>query len=133
MSASTRTVQQPLGLRQMGAVLIAIAIALVLATAVAIGQLATTKVQTAPAPGAVPVFIDHGSRGELGAGNTAPFIDHGSRGELNAAAAAAASHGYMSAAAAAASNIGITSRDEMRTDRAGSASTSAGGPRLKTR
>jgi hypothetical protein len=114
----------------MGAVLIAITIALVLATAVAIGQLATTKVQTAPAPGAAPVFIDHGSRGELNAGNTAPFIDHGSRGELNSAAA---SHGYMSAAAAAASNIGITSRDEMRTDRAGSASTSAGGPRLKTR
>jgi hypothetical protein len=133
MSASTRTVQQPLGLRQMGAVLIAIAITLVLATAVAIGQLATTKVQTAPAPGAAPVFIDHGSRGELNAGNTAPFIDHGSRSELNAAAAAAASHGYMSAAAAAASNIGITSRDEMRTDRARSASTSAGGPRLKTR
>jgi hypothetical protein len=133
MSASTRTVQQPLGLSQMGAVLVAIALALVLAAAVAIGQLATTKVQTAPAPGAAPVFIDHGSRTEMGAGNTTPFIDHGSRGELDAAAAAAASRGYMSAAAAAASNTAITSRDEMRTDRAGSGSSSAGGPRLKTR
>jgi hypothetical protein len=115
MSASTRTVQQPLGTRQMGAVLVAIALALVLAAAVAIGQLATTKAQTAPAPGAAPVFIDHGSRGEMGA------------------PAAAANHGYMSAAAAAAANKGITSRDEMRTDRAGSSGPSSGGPRLRPR
>jgi len=116
MSASTRTVQQPLGTRQMGAVLVAIALALVLAAAVAIGQLATTKVQTAPAPGAAPVFIDHGSRGEM-----------------SAPAAAANSHGYMSAAAAAAANKGITSRDEMRTERATSGNTSSGGPRLRPR
>ena len=116
MSASTRTVQQPLGISQMGAVLIAIALALVLAAAVAIGQLAATKTQTAPAPGAPPVFIDHGSRGEMGS-----------------AAAAATSHGYISAAAAAAANSAITASDEMRTDRAGSGSSNAGGPRLRPR
>ena len=115
MSASTRTVQQPLGTRQMGAVLVAIALALVLAAAVAIGQLATTKSQTAPAPGAAPVFIDHGSRGEM-----------------NSAAAAAASHGYMSAAAAAAAPV-FTKNDEMRTDRTGSSGSSSGGPRLRPR
>jgi hypothetical protein len=115
MSVSTRTVQQPLGTRQMGAVLVAIALALVLAAAVAIGQLATTKVQTAPAPGAAPVFIDHGSRGEMGA-----------------PAAAAASHGYMSAAAAAAVPV-FTKNDEMRNDRAGSSGSSSGGPRLRPR
>src|SRR6266446_2731852 len=109
MSASTRSVQQPLGTRQMGAVLVAIALALVLAAAVAIGQLATTKSQTAPAPGAAPVFIDHGSRAEMGTpANTSPvFIDHGSRGELGAAA----SHGYISASAAAAANSALTSSD----------------------
>ena len=135
MSASTRTVQQPLGISQMGAILVAIALALVLAAAVAIGQLATTKAQTAPAPGAAPVFIDHGSRTELGAAaNTSPvFIDHGSRTEMGAASTATTSHGYMSAAAAAAANTAITSRDEMRTDRAGSGSSSAGGPRLRLR
>jgi hypothetical protein len=113
MSVSTRTVQQPLGTRQMGAVLVAIALALVLAAAVAIGQLATTKVQTAPAPGAAPAFIDHGSRGEM-------------------AAPAAASHGYMSAAAAAAAPV-ITKNDEMRTDRVGSSGSNSGGPRLRPR
>ncbi len=135
MSASTRTVQQPLGTRQMGAVLVAIALALVLAAAVAIGQLATTKSQTAPAPGAAPVFIDHGSRAEMGTATSPVFIDHGSRGEMGAAAPAAASHGYISASAAAAANTApsITSSDEMRTERAASGSTSSGGPRLRPR
>jgi hypothetical protein len=132
MSASTRTVQQPLGTRQLGAVLVAIALALVLAAAVAIGQLATTKVQTAPAPGAAPVFIDHGSRTEMGTATSPVFIDHGSRGEMNSAAAAAASHGYMSAAAAAAAPV-FTKNDEMRTDRTGSSGSSSGGPRLRPR
>jgi hypothetical protein len=134
MSASTRTVQQPLGLRQLGAVLVAVALALVLAAAVAIGQLATSKVQTAPAPGAAPVFIDHGSRAELDAAKAAPvFIDHGSRSEMGATSTATGSPGYMSAAAAAAANTAITSRDEMRTARDGSVTSSAGGPRLRPR
>jgi hypothetical protein len=132
MSASTRTVQQPLGTRQMGVALLAIAVALVVAAAVAIGQLATTKSQTAPAPGAAPVFIDHGSRAEMGTATAPVFIDHGSRGEMNSAAAAAASHGYMSAAAAAAAPV-FTKNDEMRTERATSGSSGSGGPRLRPR
>jgi hypothetical protein len=84
MSASTRTIQQPLGTRQMGAALAAVLLAVVLAAAVAVGQLGATKPQTAPAAGSAPVFIDHGSRDEIGAGaGAAPvFIDHGSRDEM---------------------------------------------------
>ena len=82
MSASTRTIQQPLGIRQMGALLMAVALALVVAAAVAFGQLAVSKTQTAPAAGAPPAFIDHGSRSEIGtwaAPAMGPFVDKESR------------------------------------------------------
>jgi hypothetical protein len=70
MSASTRTIQQPLGIRQMAVLLMAVALALVVAAAVAFGQLTVSKVQTAPAVGAPPAFIDHGSRSEIGTSGT---------------------------------------------------------------
>jgi hypothetical protein len=70
MSASTRTIQQPLGIRQMAVVLMGVALALALAAAVAFGQLAASKAQTAPAAGAPPAFIDHGSRSEIGTSGT---------------------------------------------------------------
>ena len=82
MSASTRTIQQPLGIRQMGALLMAVALALVVAAAVAFGQLAVSKAPTAPAAGAPPAFIDHGSRSEIGTSAAPAFIDHGSRSEI---------------------------------------------------
>jgi hypothetical protein len=66
MSASTRTVQQTLGIRQMAVALVVVALALALAATVAFGQLAASKPQTAPAAGSAPVFIDHGSRSEIG-------------------------------------------------------------------
>jgi len=59
MSASTRTVQQPLGTRTMGPVLVAVTLVIVLAAAAAFGQLAATKSQTAPAAGAAPVYNDY--------------------------------------------------------------------------
>jgi hypothetical protein len=68
MSASTRTVQQTLGTNRLGAALVALALIILIAVAVAISQLATTKVQTVPAAGTAPVFVDHGSRDEIGPG-----------------------------------------------------------------
>jgi hypothetical protein len=118
MSASTRTVQGTLGTRQLGAVLVAIALVLVFAVALAISQMAT-KAQTAPAVRTAPVFIDHGSRSEIGPGaaiSAAPvYNDYGWKGYTDAAAAAGARaatsapvyndyswSGYTDAAAAAA-------------------------------
>jgi hypothetical protein len=116
MSASTRTVQQTLGTRQIGAVLVAVALAIVLAVAVALGQSAATKPKTAPAVSTAPVFIDRGSRDEIGPGaaiGTAPVIHvEGSPGYISAAAAKKApvihvegSPGYISAAAAKAAPV----------------------------
>lgn len=115
MSTTTRTVQQTLGTRQLGAALVAVALAIVLAVALAIGQSAATKQQTAPAPGAAPAFIDHGSRDEIGPGaaiTAAPVTS------------APSQRGYMSAAAAAAATTGQVSKDRKthahhRTDRVG--------------
>jgi hypothetical protein len=85
MSASTRPLQQTLGTRQIGVALVAVALAIVLAAAVAFSQLAATKPQTAPAAGAAPVFMDHGSRSEIGTPGAAQapvFLDRGSRDEI---------------------------------------------------
>jgi hypothetical protein len=121
MSASTRTVQPTLGTRQFGIALVATAgLATVLALTLVIGQPVAPKAQTAPAAGAPPSFIDHGSRGEIGSwvsaeGAPPSFIDHGSRGEIgpwvsvpptfgSPGASSAGPQGYVSAAAAAAAN-----------------------------
>jgi hypothetical protein len=152
MSASTRTVQQTLGTRQLGAALVAIALVIVFAVALAISQM-VAKVQTAPPVGTAPVFIDHGSRSEIGPGaaiGAAPaYNDYGWKAYTDAAAAAGARaasstpayndyswKGYTDAAAAAAAreatsapiynDHGLHSR-LMR----GSNGTGAGGSRLR--
>jgi hypothetical protein len=119
MSASTRTVQQTLGTRQLGAALVAIALVIVFAVALAISQMVATKAETAPAVRTAPVFIDHGSRSEIGPGaaiGAAPaYNDYGWKAYTDAAAAAGAKaasstptyndyswKGYTDAAAAAA-------------------------------
>jgi hypothetical protein len=58
MSGSTRSVQVTLGIRQMGAAIIAVALAIVLAVVVAFSQLTTTRNETAPAAGAPAVVVD---------------------------------------------------------------------------
>ena len=86
MSASTRTVQQTLGTGQIGAALVALGLATILTAALGFSQLSAPKAQTAPAAGTAPVFIDHGSRDEMGTyapvGAPPAFIDHGSRDEI---------------------------------------------------
>jgi hypothetical protein len=102
MSASTRTVQGSLGTNPLGTALVAMALILIIAVALAVGQLATTKAQTlAPAAGSAPVFVDHGSRDEIGPGaalGTAPVNGNVSQyqGAVSAAAAAAAVNGNVS-------------------------------------
>jgi ABC-type sugar transport system substrate-binding protein len=98
MSASTRAVQQPLGTRTMGPVLVAIALVIVLAAAAAFGQLAATKSQTAPAAGAAPVYNNYHWSGYTeaaaaaakAAGSTSIYNDYSWSGYTEAAAAAAA-------------------------------------------
>jgi len=86
MSASTRTVQQTLGIRQLGAALVAIALVIVLAAAMALSQSVATKSQAASAARPAPAFIDHGSRDEMGPGaafGAAPaYNDHGLHSRL---------------------------------------------------
>jgi hypothetical protein len=87
MSASTRTVQQPQGLGQMVAPFVAVALAILIAAAIAFNPLAAKSTQVAPAAGSAPVFIDHGSRDEIGTwapavGAPPVVIDHGSRDEM---------------------------------------------------
>ena len=65
MSASTRSYQQPLG-TYFGAALAVVAMVIVLAAVLALSQVAPATSKTAPAPGAAPVFVDHGSRDEIG-------------------------------------------------------------------
>ena len=80
MSASTRTVQQPLGIGQLGAALVVLAVAILIAVAIAFGSLGVTKADVTPAA-APPVVIDHGwSKAYTSTGNDAPpaAIDHGS-------------------------------------------------------
>ena len=80
MSASTRTVQQTLGTtRQMGAALVAIALAIVLAAVLAFSQIAAPQAKTAPAAGTAPVFVDHGSRGEMKQHGSVIGVDRGYR------------------------------------------------------
>jgi len=111
MSASTRTVQGSLGTNRLGTALVAMALILIIAVALAVGQLATTKVQTAaPAAGSAPVFVDHGSRDEIGPGaalGTAPVNGNVSQyqGAVSSAAAAAVNGNvsqYQAAVSAAA-------------------------------
>jgi hypothetical protein len=99
MSASTRTVQQPLGIRSVGPVVAAIALVIVLAAAAAFGQLAATKSQTAPAAGAAPVYNNYGWSGYTdaaaaaaakAAGSTSVYNNYGWSGYTEAASAAAA-------------------------------------------
>ena len=151
MSASTRTVQQTLGTRQLGAALVAIALVIVFAAALALSQTLATKVQTAPAARPAPAFIDHGSRSEIGPGaaiSAAPaYNDYAWKGYTDAAAAAGAKaatstpvyndytwKGYTEAAAAAAARQ--TTQAPVYNDHGlhsrllrGSKSTSSGGPR----
>ena len=86
MSASTRTVQQTLGIRQLGAALVAIALVIVLAVALALSQNVATKSEAVPAARPAPAFIDHGSRDEIGPGaafGAAPaYNDHGLHSRL---------------------------------------------------
>ena len=93
MSASTRTVQQTLGTRQIGAALVVVALAIVLAAALAFSQTAVTQTQTAPAAGTAPVFVDHGSRDEMvgpGAviGVDRAYNDYGPKGSTGAGGSA---------------------------------------------
>jgi hypothetical protein len=127
MSASTRTVQQTLGTRQLGAALLAIALVIVFAVALAVSQTVTTKSQTAPAARTAPAFIDHGSRDEIGPGaaiSAAPvYNDYTWPGYTDAAAAAAAK---AAGKAPIYNDHGLHSR-LLR----GPKSTSAGGARLR--
>ena len=84
MSASTRTVQQPLGIGQLGAALVVIALALIVAVAVALGSVGTTTKKAAPAAppiGYPPAGYDHGwSQAGTSSNVGAPPVgyDHGS-------------------------------------------------------
>ena len=130
MSASTRTVQQTLGTRQLGAALVAIALVIVFAVALAVSQTVATKSQTAPAARSAPAFIDHGSRDEIGPGaaiSAAPvYNDYTWPGYTDAAAAAAAAAARAAGVAPVSNDHGLHSR-LLR----GSKSTSAGGARLR--
>ena len=86
MSASTRTIQQPMAKGSIfGAVLMAAA---VLFAVVAITWAATNLVVTksVATPVQTPILLDRGSRGELGAPVAAPapgnILDRGGRGNL---------------------------------------------------
>jgi hypothetical protein len=65
MSGSTRTVQVTLGIRQIGAAIVAVVLATVLAGVVALGQLTAAKPETdagaAPATTDAPGVVHHGS------------------------------------------------------------------------
>jgi hypothetical protein len=82
MSASTRTVQQTLGIRQLGAALVAIALVIVLAVALALSQTVASKSQAVPAAQPAPAFIDHGSRDEMVPGAAPAYNDHGLHSRL---------------------------------------------------
>ena len=60
MSASTRTIQQPLGFGQIGAALAVVAMAIIVAALVAFGSMGAAKTEVTPAVGAPPAVIDHG-------------------------------------------------------------------------
>jgi hypothetical protein len=82
MSASTRTVQQPLGIGQLGSALALVALVLFAALLLAYGPVSAPKTETAPAAGAPPAVIDHGwseasTMAAAAAGKSTP-VDHGS-------------------------------------------------------
>ena len=83
MSASTRTIQQPLGFGQLGAALAVVALAIIVATLVAFGSMGSAKTNVSPAVGAPPpAVIDHGwsqAGTSMGPAAGAPpaVIDHG--------------------------------------------------------
>ena len=82
MSASTRTIQQPLGFGQIGAALAVVAVAIVVAALVAFGSMGAVKTDVTPAAGAPPAVIDHGwsqAGTSIGTAAGAPpaVIDHG--------------------------------------------------------
>ena len=127
MSASTRTVQQTLGTRQLGTALAAIVLVIAFAVALAVSQTLATKSQAAPAARSAPAFIDRGSRDEIGPGAaisaTPVYNDYGWSGYTDAAAAAAAR----------AADVAPVSNDHGLHSRLlrGSKSTSAGGAGLR--
>jgi hypothetical protein len=101
MSASTRTVQQPLGIGQLGAGLIAVALVLIVAAALAFGSMAATKPGVVPAAapvGAPPAVIDHGwsqASSNTAVGAPPAVIDHGwSEGSSKGATPITAGNGY---------------------------------------
>jgi hypothetical protein len=84
MSASTRTIQQPMAKGSInGAVLMAVAalLAIVAITWGATNLVATKSVAT---PVQAPVFLDKGSRGDFGplAGTPGTILDRGGRGDF---------------------------------------------------
>ena len=70
MSGSARSVQVTLGIRQIGAALVAVALAIVLAIVVAFSQLTATTSQTAPAANSAPVQVETGGASSGGRNGT---------------------------------------------------------------
>ena len=80
MSASTRTIQQPLGFGQIGAALAVAALAIIVAAIVAFGSMGTAKTDVTPAVGAPPpAVIDHGWS-QAGTSPAAATDDDGRKG-----------------------------------------------------
>ena len=91
MSASTRTIQKPIsGNSIFGATLMAVALLLAV-VAITWGAMNLVKAKTVATPVQAPIFLDKGSRGELGAPLAAPapgsILDRGGRGDLVPSAA----------------------------------------------
>lgn len=86
MSASTRTIQKPIsGSSIFGATLMAVALLLAV-IAITWGAMNLVKATTVATPVQAPIFLDKGSRAELGAPQAAPapgnLLDRGGRGDL---------------------------------------------------
>ena len=86
MSASTRTIQQPMAKGSFfGAALMAVAVLLAV-VAIAWGAANLVATKSVATPVQAPTFLDRGSRGELGAPVAAPapgnILDRGGRGDL---------------------------------------------------
>ena len=86
MSASTRTIQKPIGGSSIfGATLMAVALLLAV-VAITWGAMNLVKAKTVAAPVQAPIFLDKGSRDELGVPQAAPapgsILDRGGRGDL---------------------------------------------------
>jgi len=91
MSASTRTIQKPIsGNSIFGATLMAVALLLAV-VAITWGAMNLVKAKTVATPVQAPIFLDKGSRAELGAPQAAPapgsILDRGGRGDLVPSAA----------------------------------------------